>query len=192
VRRRRSAAPAEILKATEELLLRAGIEGVSIRKVSEACGYTAPTIYHHFRDKGGLLEALLEERFAAVYDLMVAIPRGSDPSRHLREMAQAFLEFAIGYPDHYALLTMPRDPERTVPSAEAARELVRADLEALLAEGELATGDVDVAFDVIWAVLHGLISLRLHRPDAEFSPEHADVAFEMLERGLLRRKEASR
>ena len=52
-----------ILDATEALLLEEGEERFSIRRLVERCGYTAPTIYHHFGDKTGLIDALLDERF---------------------------------------------------------------------------------------------------------------------------------
>ena len=187
LRRRPSAAPAAILEATEALLLDQGVEGVSIRKVSKRCGYTAPTIYHHFGDKSGLIDALLEERFRVVRELMAAIPRGGDPARRLREMARAFLRFALENPDHYRLLSTPRDAgSGGVPSAEAARDLVKGSLEELASQGTLLTRDTEAAFQVIWATLHGLISLYLTRPDYDFSDNLVDLAFDMVESGLLR------
>ena len=48
--RRRDASRRAILDATEALLLEGGSESVSIRRVSERCGFKAPTIDHHVRD----------------------------------------------------------------------------------------------------------------------------------------------
>jgi AcrR family transcriptional regulator len=184
--RRPSLAPAEILRATESLLLDQGVEGLSIRKVAERSGYTAPTIYHHFGDKQGLLHALLEERFRQAHDVMRAIPRGTDPALYLREMALAFLRFALENPDHYRLLTTPRVEEvEPVPSAEASRELVKEALAQLAQEGTLAT-NVEAAFQVTWALLHGLISLRSIHPGFEFVDDLFELALDVVERGLLR------
>ena len=186
-RRRQSATPAAILAATEALLLEEGVGGLSIRKLSQRCGYSAPTIYHHFGDKRGLIDALLEERFRVVHKLMSAIPRGGDPARRLREMARAFLSFAVANPDHYRLLSMPRDAGSAgVPSAEAARQLVKDSLAELAVQGTLLTRDTEAAFQVTWATLHGLISLHLTRPDHDVSESLVDLAFDMVERGLLR------
>jgi AcrR family transcriptional regulator len=192
-RRRRSTAPAEIMKATQALLLETGIDGVSIRRVSERCGYSAPTIYHHFGDKKGLIDALLEERFRVVHELMAAIPSGGDPAVHLREMARAFIRFAVENPTHYQLLTTPvLGNVEAVPSAEAARALPKAALEKLAARGTLATDDIDAAFQVLWAVLHGVISLYLATPEREVSDRFEQLAFDMIEDGLLCRQEAGR
>jgi AcrR family transcriptional regulator len=177
----------EILEATQELLLEEGVEGVSIRKLSERCGYTAPTIYHHFGDKRGLLDTLLEERFRLLLAAMTAIPSTGDPVRHLRDMAQAFVAFALENPSHYQLLMEPGlgSPE-SVPSAEAARALVRGDLEALAQSGSLATGDLDAAFQVLWAVLHGVISLRLGVAGEPIAVQAESLAYDVVETGLLR------
>ena len=62
--RHREEARRAILDATEAILLEDGVELFSIRKLATRCGFTAPTIYHYFRDKDGLIDALLEERFS--------------------------------------------------------------------------------------------------------------------------------
>ena len=186
--RRRSLAPAStpqaVLAATEALLLEGGVEAVSIRRVSSRCGYSAPTIYHHFGDKTGLIDAVLERRFHRMLELMGEIPRGDDAALYLREMSIAFLRFALANPDHYRLLTVTR--AGAVPSAELARDLVKRALGDLLREGTLATPDLDGAFQVLWSMLHGLISLHLLSRD-DLADGLVELALDTVERGLLRR-----
>lgn len=183
---RESDTRAAILAAASEILLAVGIEGLSIRKVTERCGYTAPTIYHHFGDKNGLLDAVIEARFAEVLALMEQASGSGAPTLRLRAMAQAFIRFALANPNHYALLSTPRADGQTVPSAEAAREKVQAVIDELGAAGTLATQDRDAAFEVTWALLHGVISLHLMRPDYAFSEQLVDLTLDVMERGLLR------
>lgn len=187
VRRRGSAAPALILKATEQLLLDGGIDAISIRRVSEACGYSAPTIYHHFGDKRGLIDSVLEERFRVIHEVMAGIPTQADAASYLRSVVTEFIRFALAHPDHYRLLMTPLEAEPNVPSADAARDLVRSALEVLSDEGTLATSDVEAAFQVIWAVIHGLVSLRIGNPNYEFVEDLTTIALDMIEVGLLRR-----
>jgi AcrR family transcriptional regulator len=175
-----------ILVATESVLLADGAEGLTIRKVSDRCGYTAPTIYHHFGDKDGLVDALLEARFAVVLELMRSIERTPDPAAHLIEVARAFVRFALENPNHYRLLSVPRQGESLVPSAEAARELVKRDLEDLARAGTLATPDIEEAFQITWSMIHGLISIHLIRPHQERSPHLIERTFEVMQTGLLR------
>jgi len=174
------------LKASEALLSEAGAEGLSIRGVSERCGYSAPTIYHHFGDKQGLVAALLEERFRAVYDAMAAIPHSDQPAHHLRAMARVFVSFAVAHPGHYRLLVAHGiGEEESVPSAAAARALVRDDLQELDRRGHLATSDLDAAFDVLWAMLHGVISLQIDVPREDPAEGLDELSFDVVEAGLL-------
>ena len=186
-RRSPSSAPAEILAATEAILLEEGSAGLSIRKVAERSGYTAPTIYHHFGDKTGLVDAVLEPRFQEIHELMLQIPRGNDPAKNLREIAAAFIHFAFENPDHYRLLTTPRPAAAApVPSAEAAQELVKRRLEELAAVGDLATPDVEAAYQVTSAVISGVISFHLNRPDEPLADGFLELALDTVERGILR------
>jgi len=189
--RPRASARQAVLAATEALLLEGGSEAVSIRRVSARCGYSAPTIYHHFGDKNGLIDAVLERRFRHMLELMQAIPRGDDAARYLREVAVAFVRFAVANPDHYRLLNIERahqSPE-AVPSAQAAQALAKQALGELLREGTLATSDLDSAFDVLWSMLHGVISLHLLQPErARANDLLVDLALDTVERGLLRRQ----
>ncbi len=187
-RARRSSAPDKILRATEALLLEGGVDGISIRKLSDRCGYSAPTIYHHFGDKQGLLDALLEARFRELLERMRARPRGADPARHLREMADEFVGFVLEFPSHYQLLMVPREREQPVPSLEAAQALVEEDLAELRRRGWLATRDLDAAFDVLWAVLHGVITLQLGLRTGEAAADMKELALDMVESGLLMRE----
>jgi AcrR family transcriptional regulator len=186
--RPRSSAPARILRAAEALLVEGGIDGLSIRRLSRRCGYTAPTIYHHFGDKQGLIRALLEECFGDVLERMRSLPHSGDPVRHLREMADVFVGFGLEHPAHYQLLMEPRD-RAAVPSLEAAQALVREDLEALRDRGALATDDIDTAFDTLWAVLHGVIALQLGPRSGESTLDLKNLALDVVEAGLLLAKE---
>src|SRR5262249_23213265 len=77
--RQREEARRAILDATEAILLEDGEELLSIRKLALRCGYTAPTIYHYFRDKDGLNDALLEERFSRLLQRIRRVPLAPDP-----------------------------------------------------------------------------------------------------------------
>src|ERR1700752_901328 len=54
-----------ILKAASELLARPTDADISTRAVCKAAGVTAPTLYHHFGDKEGLLAAVVDFGWAA-------------------------------------------------------------------------------------------------------------------------------
>lgn len=63
VRKRRTpeAARANILAVAEQLLAEGGIEAVQVRAVARKAGMTDAGVTHHFRDREGLLTALIDD-----------------------------------------------------------------------------------------------------------------------------------
>ena len=186
--RQREEARRAILDATEAILVEDGIELFSIRKLATRCGYTAPTIYHYFRDKDGLIDALLEERFSRLLQRVRRVAVGPDQVENMREYGHAFLRFATSNPTFYrVMLRGPSDGgERKIRAAEQARDIMSAPLLALAAQGRLWTDDVEAARQSLWAMLHGVVALRLGNPKYAWSKNLADVALETALRGLVR------
>ncbi|HTO68230.1 MAG TPA: TetR/AcrR family transcriptional regulator [Myxococcota bacterium] len=185
-RRGRHATRRAILEATQALLFELGAEQLTIRRVEERSGFKAPTIYHHFRDKTGLIDALLEERCAELYATLCRVPRGGEPIAYLRDLARAYLEFGLANATQYALISAPRtETAELIPSAEAARRLVfRALVEACRSRGA-ALPDPEAVFQAVWAVLHGVVALRVSRPDHPWRPELVSLALATIERGIV-------
>ena len=119
-----------ILDATEALLLAEGEERFSIRRLVERCGYTAPTIYHHFGDKHGLIDTLLDERFDRLARQLKRVPRRGDPVE---------LPARDG-----ARVRALRPPEPDSPSATVRAARPAADTSALRARG---AGDARAGLD---------------------------------------------
>jgi len=182
----RETARRSILDATEALLVAEGYERFSMRRLAKRCGYTAPTIYHYFGDKRGLLDALLDERFQLLVDLILAVPRDADAAASLRAQLAAFVGFGLDHPTHYLLLMEPR-PVDSPPaaSAERSRSLLEATLSQLADENRLQLDDIEEAVQCIWAMLHGLVSLRISRPEHPWTSSHVDVCLDILMAGLV-------
>jgi AcrR family transcriptional regulator len=185
--RQRGEARRAILDATEVLLIEAGGEDFSIRGLAERCGYTPPTIYHYFGDKEGLVEALLEERFARLLASVEQVKMGSDPVDNLRRMVVNFLEFGRENPEFYRLIVARsrRGTDRTPPSAEQARAILGEPWAVLEAAGRLHAS-AQAAGQSLWSLLHGLTALQVGRPDIDWAPDLVETAIEAMLRGLIR------
>ncbi len=176
-----------ILDATETILVEEGFERLSMRRVAARCGYTVPTLYHHFGDKNGLIDELLEERFARLLQRARRVRLSDDPVENMLEYATAFVRFGLQHPSHYRLMTTPRkQPSQPPPSAEDARALMEQPIHELAAAGRLYSHDVEACFQALWALLHGLISLRTSRLDHPWSKAQVKVAIESMIRGMVR------
>jgi AcrR family transcriptional regulator len=202
---RRSAQRAQVrravLDATEALLLEAGEEHFSIRRLVERCGYSAPTIYHHFGDKKGLIDTLLDERFERLARQMKRVPRGGDPVAYLRAMALAFVRFGLRNPTHHRLLFAPRAQQHAPPhSALEVQEMLEQAWLQLWEDGRLQAGDAGAAGQAMFCLVYGLSSRRIARPEHDWSKTGIEDAIDALLRGLVapepradgrRRKEAT-
>jgi AcrR family transcriptional regulator len=175
-----------ILDATEALLLADGEERFSIRRLVERCGYTAPTIYHHFGDKDGLIHTLLDERFDRLAQQLKRVPRRGDAVEYLRAMARAFVRFSLRNPTHHQLLFAPRAQQPTPPrSALEVQEIIEQAWTELWEEGRLKSGDLAAAGQALFCLIYGLTSRRIARPEQDWSKTGIEDAIDALLRGLV-------
>jgi AcrR family transcriptional regulator len=188
---RHTEARAAILDAAQELLLDEGIGGFTMRRLADRCGYTAPTIYHYFGDKQGLLDTLLEQVSRALLTELEQVPVTGDPLDVMRAHFHTIVRFGVANPRHYRLLLAAR-PEGAPPvsSDEAARQRLEAPLERVFREGRLRGGDLEPIRQALWALMHGLISLQTSRPDVAWEPAAGEVGLEAMLEGLLREGDA--
>jgi AcrR family transcriptional regulator len=185
-----------ILDAARELLLAAGVDGFSMRKLGAKIGYTATGIYHHFPDKRAVLTALLDADFKAFRAGLGRIGRVDDPIERLRKMGLAYVEFAAEHRDHYRLMFMTS----SLPCADESR-IARGDpaedayafLRQAVAEGLAARRfrpefrDADELAQVIWAGVHGLVSLHIAKGNDDWVPWKAlRPAFRKMNDALIR------
>jgi AcrR family transcriptional regulator len=180
-----------ILDATETLLIEAGHRGFSVRTLVDRCGYSAPTIYHHFKDKDGLIDALLEQRLELLADDLKRVPLSDDPVENLRALTRAFALFGLRNPTHYQLLMQAREEDAgMIESAEEARRLMESPAEQIAERGWIELGDLDALRQAIWTMVHGIVSMHALRPDVDWKPELLDQSIEGIIRGWLTPAEA--
>jgi AcrR family transcriptional regulator len=184
--RQREEARRTILDATELLLIESGGFDFSIRSLSKRCGYSAPTVYHYFRDKDGLIDALLEERVAVLADTIERVPVTGDALADLRAVLRAFVAFSVAHPtfDRLMWTVSSKGQSRTTPAMDRLSARVRPPLDALAKSGRLGGADAESAGQMIWALLHGLSALRVVEPAHPWVPNLGELAIETLLRGM--------
>ena len=175
-----------ILDSTEHLLLDVGMEAFSIRKLVAACGFTAPTIYQHFGDKDGLLDALVGERFERLENRLKRLPRDGDPVEILRSRALLYARFGIRHPRHFQLAAALRARAHAAPSSmEEARTLLEQPWVELWEAGRLRAGDWQSAAQAMGALCSGIVVNHIENPDHDWSKTLVEDAVDALLRGLV-------
>jgi len=125
-----------IVEAAAALLAREGADQLSIRDVCAAAGVGAPTVYHHFGDKQGLLDAVVAHGFERYIATKRAEVATADPLADLRSGWDAHTGFATANPAFYALMYGTVRPGRQPPAAAEAMAM----LEAVLRRVEQTVG----------------------------------------------------
>ena len=182
----RAEARRRILDASESLLCECGHRGFSVRALVERCGYSAPTIYHHFGDKPGLVDAVLEARLEDLVAELERVPEAANPMAQIRTLSLVFARWGIENPTHYHLLNQPQEHEPSPGSAsQRAVELMSNPLDALMQGGQISEARLVLIKQSLWACIHGLIALPAIRPDRDWSPDLLEESVDVLLKGWL-------
>ena len=182
-----------ILNAAGELFLEQGYERFSLRKVAERIGYSPTTIYLYFRDKDDLLFNVVDEGFVRFSQQLIAeAERQEDPWERIIALGRAYVAFGLQNPVYYQLMFMQRTDFLThtsegssQPRIASFQVLLQAVQQAIDA-GILRSGDAESYSDVLWALVHGMVSLAISMPafDASRMQRMMETAWQMECQGL--------
>jgi AcrR family transcriptional regulator len=155
-----------LLNSAADILESEGPDALSVRRIAAAANVAPMGVYNHFDSKNGIIEALFIQGFDRLRDALAGIADIEDPYEALREGGRRYRALALAHPMVYQLMF-----ERTVPGYEpsdhalevAARafDALVAAVERAMAAGVLAEGSPTEAAQVIWASVHGWVSLEL-------------------------------
>jgi AcrR family transcriptional regulator len=184
----------KISDAAQELYLRDGIDGVSMRKVAEVVGVTAPAIYRHFRNKEELLNEIVVEGLRILEAYLLPGLEAESPYERLILMTERYLDFAVEKPRYFdfAFLVPPSSAD-PIP-----QEIERSDWGtfrvAIDTVGECIDQGVFEKTDpletaiTVWAEVHGLVTLfRTGRfgPDADSFRQIYRLCVNRVLRGMM-------
>ena len=93
-----------LLLAAAQLMDEAGGTTVSTRAICQRAGVEAPTLYHHFGSKQGLVDAVIQHGFNQYIDPQPADDVSLDPIEAIRRGWDRHVRFGLDNPRFYALL----------------------------------------------------------------------------------------
>ena len=177
-----------IAGAAQELFLEGGVEAVSMRKVAELVGVTAPAIYRHFKDKDELLNEIILSGLGILEGYLRPAFDAPTPEARLVRLIDRYLDFALEQPKYFDFaFLVPSRPVANMPE-EIARQGMQTFGFALeqvgqcMEQGTFKKDDPLETAILIWAEVHGLVTLfKMHR----FGPD--EQAFRRIYRGAVER-----
>lgn len=93
-----------IVAAAFDVIDEVGLASFSTRKLGAALGVEAMSIYHYFRSKRHLMDALVDHALSTLPD----VPPNSDPIARVRQLACDYRALAHRYPKFYPFLAVHR------------------------------------------------------------------------------------
>lgn len=177
-RERERAARRQLITAAARRLAEAeGWDAVTTRRLSAEIEYSQPVLYKHFAGMEGIVASVAVQGFGELRDaLRAARAQGADGRAALARVAHAFTGFARDNPALFDAMfirasTLVFAAEDTPDELSAAFEELRAAVEAVA-----GARDPDTLTEVVWAALHGLITLdRSGRLRPEFHDARIDI-----------------
>ncbi|MEV4073260.1 TetR/AcrR family transcriptional regulator [Nonomuraea fuscirosea] len=145
-----------LLLAAAELLDGSGDRTLSTRAVCERAGVQAPTLYHHFGSKQGLIDAVINHGFTQY--VQPADPTG-DPVDDLRHGWDRHVAFGLEHPAFYALLYGRAEPGKPCAVTAPAHAMLRELLTVAARQGLLTVPAGDAAEQILAANVGVTLSL---------------------------------
>ncbi|GCE22939.1 TetR family transcriptional regulator [Dictyobacter kobayashii] len=155
-----------ILDAALQIARQDSWSAVTIRKVGEQIEYSGPMVYEYFANKEAMLLALLQTGFERLLEAMQQARIRSDEFEvQMFDMANAYWDFAVHNRELYQLMHglggVPLDREATLLAVHDVCDLTQKVLIEWSQEVEISLPDPLGATEIIWSLLHGLVSLML-------------------------------
>ena len=139
-----------ILAAAKELIHENGFNRLSLRAVAARSGFSPASLYEYFTGKDDIVDSLcakIEQSWAQQLQSFETIP----------SLFLGYVEFGLTAPDDFQLLyqrAMLPDQEEYIPKLFSDR---------MTEHTEELDVSVDVAQQTMWALVHGMVLLSLHR-----------------------------
>lgn len=173
--RERMEAGDKILEVAEELIVNHGFEAFSIRNIASRIEYSTTKVYAHFKSKQDILLTLLDRQYREVGENFRAmLARNWDrPDQCLRALVRIYIEYGLVHPRHFRLWYDNIRPQMegavmywTVQGRkyQAFGSWLRSIAECQAA-GLFPGRTAEEVFQLIWANVHGFISLRIAYPE---------------------------
>jgi AcrR family transcriptional regulator len=187
---------ARLLREARDLYLEKGLAAFSLREVARRVDLSPGAVYRHFDSKEALLREVCAAGFRTFGSYLMRALAAPTPRERMTSSALQYLRFGLENPLDYRVMFMGGadgfaavGPPPGSSSPEPTFQFLVDRVEECMRAKILRKGDSTEVAAIIWAHVHGLVSLRLSGhlgragTDAEFTRFYESAA-ERVIRGL--------
>ena len=180
-----------MLDAATQLLTDEGPSALTVRRVADAVNCSTTLLYSLFGGKDGLANELYLEGFERLKQEFSADPANAQATglQRLRALARAYHQYAKRNPSYYmvmfgdAIAGFVPPLESRKRAWESLAVMIEA-FDACMEQGELPKSNPTAAARLLWAAMHGAVSLELK--GYYLKTERADELFNAAVQAVLR------
>ena len=142
----------EIVAAAGDLLEREGPDALTMRRIGDALGIQAPSLYKHFASKAAVESALIDAAMLDVGEACHAVVRRPPASSVIARLLKTYRSWGLAHPNLYRLATDGRlDRDALTPGRE----------EWAGTPFYIAAGEEPHLAQALWSFAHGTLILEL-------------------------------
>ncbi|NNF04998.1 MAG: TetR/AcrR family transcriptional regulator [Rhodothermales bacterium] len=161
-----------ILDTARHVLTSEGYHNLSMRRIAGRIGYSATSIYLHFENRDQLVHALIDQGVNMLHDALSGVadrPESASGENativRLQRLCRTYIRFGLENPEYYEIMYilhpeyMARYPADKYRKARRNLMLLADTLKEGMESGLFEPSDPLRAATVVWAQLHGIVSL---------------------------------
>lgn len=171
------------------MIAESGLNHLALRQVATAEGTSTTAIYSMFEDRAGLVHEVGHTASLGFAAAQRAVPMTDDPLVDVLNLGRAYRAWALDRPALYMVLMTQETPELRlegpIPEAEAA-DAIRDVIVRLIDAGIFPPVDPNMVLGIVWASVHGFVSLELAGYFSLTSLEQRDLMYEALLNSITR------
>ena len=159
----------QIIDASAKMIGESGLESLSLRRVAESAGVSHNAPYMHFDDKEALLAGVAESGFSKLTEAFPPVlEKLAEEDWHTRFHGgcMCYVSFALENPGYLQTMFRRYDQRRFPSLLQRSLSSIMPLLDVLeegKALGRIKDNDTQSMASAVWALLHGVSMLLLHR-----------------------------
>ena len=150
------------IDAAKQIILREGVEGVSVRKVADIAGYSYATIYNYFSDLNALL---LATKHVMIVDMVTYMGGAEDEKvkeiEDIKRLNRRYAGYYLAHPHVFRFFYSYRltDEPQAAPQHFDYAASWQDTYQGLVADGTISANEVFIVAKTVIYALHGLLAL---------------------------------
>lgn len=190
-----------ILEAARDIIAREGVQGLSIRKITNAIEYSPAIIYHYFKDKNEIVETLVSEGYRKILNaVMMVRPNELEPEKQIQELFTNYIRASLASPDEYKAFMLNDDAvvrqktailEQGISQRSKTVQMLKDTIDRGISLGRFAEYDAELTAQIVWTSSFGLLMkliIEKGLPEEQVN-RLIEQHFEILFKGIMSRKE---